>query len=514
MTNENKKQQIKHGKMGKLQLSVLMRTILPMLVMGIIITFAAGKQYKDAILMNLEKSMLLAAETTKFAFDELSDGDYHIEGSEMVSLYKGDLELTGNFEHIDKISALTGYDVSLFFGNTRILTTLKEENGNRAVATGVNAALLNNLEQQEWISQKIDVQGENYYAIYYPLRNQDHSLAGMIGIAEREADLQSEIVNRMIPLWLMAVACMLLAAWFSLVYTNGIVRDIKAMKKFLRGMMAGELGNVMNRQVLKRGDELGETAKDVVDMQNAIRVLVEQDMLTGLYNRRYGAMKFRKIIADCKKSGMPYAAAIGDIDYFKKVNDTYGHEAGDLVLKMVSKVMKEQLAGKGIVCRWGGEEFLLVFNSVDIAGAQKQLLQILYQIRDLTMTYEEQKIQVTMTFGVADGKEFDDYEQLLRVADERLYAGKNAGRNCVVAEPKDGEKEIRNGIETEKETKKEAKKETKKETETEKEQQTEFETESVTDAAARIAPGMGSTEAAQTEAMIEAILQKVSQDMD
>lgn len=487
MTNEKNEKKTKTGRMGKLQVSVLLRTILPMLVMGIIIMFTAGKQYKEAVLTDLEKSMLLAAETTKYAFDELSGGDYHLEGSETVSLYKGDTELTGNFERIDKVSEITGYDVSLFYGNTRILTTLKEENGNRAVATGVNTALLNMLEQKDTVFQRIDVRGEKYYAIYYPLRNEDTTLVGMIGVAERDADLKNKISRHLLPLWLIAVICMLIAAWVSLLYTNGIVRDIKEMKKFLRSMMAGELGNVMNRQVLKRGDELGETAKDVVDMQNAIRTLVEQDMLTGLYNRRYGTAKFRKIISDCNKSGMPYAVAIGDIDYFKKVNDTYGHEAGDLVLKTVSKVMKQQLAGKGIVCRWGGEEFLLVFDSADIVGAEKQLICILNQIRGLTMIYEEQKIQVTMTFGVADGKESDDYEQLLREADERLYAGKTSGRNRVVAAYTDSEKEL---------------------------SERKNETELITEKAAKSSLVTGEAEAAQTKSMIEAILQKVSQDME
>ena len=487
MANEKKTKRSNPGRMGKLQISVLMRTILPMLVMGIIIMFTAGKQYKEAVLTDLEKSMLLSAEMTKYAFDELSYGDYHLEGSETVSLYKGDTELTGNFERIDKVSEITGYDVSLFYGNTRILTTLKEENGNRAVATGVNNALLNMLEQQETVFQRIDMQGEKYYAVYYPLRNQDSALVGMIGVAERDADLKNEISRRLLPLWLIAVGCMLIAAWVSLLYTNGIVRDIQEMKKFLRSMMAGELGNVMNRQVLKRGDELGETAKDVVDMQNAIRVLVEQDMLTGLYNRRYGTAKFRKIIADCNKSGMPYAVAIGDIDYFKKVNDTYGHEAGDVVLKTVSKVMKQQLAGKGIVCRWGGEEFLLVFEGTDITGAEKKLFDILNEIRNLTISYEEQKIQVTMTFGVADGKEFDNYEQLLREADERLYAGKAAGRNRVVTEYKNTEKELS-------ERKKEI--------------------EIIAEKAEESSLVTGEAEAAQTESIIEAILQKVSQDVD
>ena len=127
---------------------------------------------------------------------------------------------------------------------------------------------------------------------------------------------------------------------------------------------------------------------------------------------------------------------IGDIDFFKKVNDTYGHEVGDKVLVAVAKALKNSMTGSGFVARWGGEEFLIVFDETEYDEGLKKLQVCMDNVRKLQIADErlEMPIQVTMTFGITAGGAEDDMDNLLRIADERLYEGKTGGRNRIVGE--------------------------------------------------------------------------------
>ena len=131
-------------------------------------------------------------------------------------------------------------------------------------------------------------------------------------------------------------------------------------------------------------------------------------------------------------NGTPFAIAIGDIDFFKKVNDTYGHSCGDLVLKSVSDILRGHMNSIGFVARWGGEEFLFVFDHLDAQQAQKSLQDLLTKIRELEIPYQDQVIRVTMTFGLVAGDERDQ-DTLLCLADNKLYEGKTGGRDRVIA---------------------------------------------------------------------------------
>ena len=151
-----------------------------------------------------------------------------------------------------------------------------------------------------------------------------------------------------------------------------------------------------------------------------------------MYNRRSGDRKLRLISAEAKESGCSFALAIGDIDLFKRINDTYGHECGDAVLKKVSATLKQHMWHQGIAARWGGEEFLLVFEDTDLETARQQLDELMEKIRALDILYDGQHVSLTMTFGLIC-KPSEDIRLLLKEADEKLYIGKTNGRNQVVS---------------------------------------------------------------------------------
>lgn len=417
----------------KIQRAVLLRTLIPMFIMGIIIAYSAARTYENNVKNESYESLENTAALTATLFDQLYPGDYELVGTDVVSLYKGEKELTGDFELIDKLKKETGKDITIFYGNTRILTTLKDEDGNRYIRTGLNAGAFGDLlENKQVIYSDVDIEGNSYYACYYPLVNTKSEYFCVIGVAEKASVINKQVQKSIMPVWGITILCMAVATAVNINYTKSMIDSIEKIEGFLVSMTGGELSTDMPSYVLKRDDELGHVSKSLLEMQNAIRVLVERDALTGLYNRRYGSAKFRKMQSQAERSGMPYAVVLGDIDFFKKVNDTYGHEAGDIVLKKVSEILRKSMTGKGFAARWGGEEFLLIFNKAGFEQAANEVERTLQKIRDTEILYKDQMIHVTMTFGVIDGGVSKDYAELLRKADERLYNGKMHGRNRVV----------------------------------------------------------------------------------
>ena len=158
------------------------------------------------------------------------------------------------------------------------------------------------------------------------------------------------------------------------------------------------------------------------------------DQLTGLCNRRY-ARDFLNGLAKAYDVGA-ISVCMADIDFFKKVNDTYGHDAGDEVLKAVAETFKTSCGENCLASRWGGEEFLILGSAdekTDTLSFAQDKMEKLRQIVDNTeFIYNEQKIKVTVTIGIAEGKRDMSVDAWVNIADSNLYKGKNSGRNQVV----------------------------------------------------------------------------------
>ncbi len=419
--------------MGKLQKAVLVRTVVPIMLMGIIIALFASSRYEKMLYEQMRPMLSTVASSVMTVYDGLYEGDYVLVGDGRFSLYKGEQELTGDFAIIDRIAAEAGVEITLFYKDARILTTLKDAEGERYVATGVNSAIYRTIEKELDVRYyHVDIDGVEYYACYAPIVHSDGSLAGMVGVARRTDQISEAVLKTLKPIWLIILCCAVLAGYISVDYTKGLVDGIQHIRDFLQYMTRGELNHLMNSRILKRDDEIGDAGRSVVAMQKAVRILVERDPLTTLYNRRYGTAKLKKIQRQAKRCGLKYAVAMGDIDYFKKVNDAFGHEVGDSVLIKVAEQLKRAVVGKGFACRWGGEEFLIVLDGVDRKEALETLTQMLQEIRSIAIPCQGQEIRVTMTMGFVDGCLSDDHEELIRMADDRLYYGKEHGRNRIV----------------------------------------------------------------------------------
>ena len=161
----------------------------------------------------------------------------------------------------------------------------------------------------------------------------------------------------------------------------------------------------------------------------------QRDALTGAHNRRHFEEVVRREFELSNRHGWPLTVALLDIDHFKAVNDTFGHQAGDMVLiAMVRAIMKE-LRQEDLFARFGGEEFALVLPGTSAAAAGKLLLRLKRVVSGLMVQHEQQLVTVTASFGMAshmDGeRRFDTHEAFVKAADEALYAAKHAGRDRV-----------------------------------------------------------------------------------
>ncbi len=175
-----------------------------------------------------------------------------------------------------------------------------------------------------------------------------------------------------------------------------------------------------------------ETESKLMEYNRKLKLMSETDPLTKLMNRRFAEEEIARIEEECRAQGYIFCIAIGDIDFFKKVNDTYGHETGDVVLKRMAAMFKEHIKGHGFVARWGGEEFLFVLTRMNGDEALIYLDELRRKVKKTEFKHEEVDFKVTMTFGVEEYSPRHGTEKVIESADKKLYIGKQSGRDRVV----------------------------------------------------------------------------------
>jgi diguanylate cyclase (GGDEF)-like protein/PAS domain S-box-containing protein len=168
-------------------------------------------------------------------------------------------------------------------------------------------------------------------------------------------------------------------------------------------------------------------------LREALREQAIRDQLTGLYNRRYLENVLPRELNRSVRGQRPISIALLDIDHFKRFNDTYGHKAGDMVLQAVAHSMSELLRNSDLACRYGGEEFVLLFFEMDGETALSRVQQLLERVAEINIEMEGTALPtITFSAGVAScPRHSTQQEQLLALADSAMYAAKEAGRNCV-----------------------------------------------------------------------------------
>lgn len=177
-----------------------------------------------------------------------------------------------------------------------------------------------------------------------------------------------------------------------------------------------------------------QAAKDELNFQ------ATHDHLTGIYNRRCLLQKMEAGLEEAARYKFPYSVVLLDLDHFKNINDTYGHEAGDTVLKETTRMLQSSVRNVDILGRWGGEEFVVLLPHTHATDTMRAAAHWLHNIASSPMDMGQgAKKQITFSAGVACYEEGfgehslrEEADRLLAVADQRLYQAKQAGRKCVI----------------------------------------------------------------------------------
>ncbi len=373
------------------------------------------------------RAMYDSAYPGEFGIRLLDDGSYIV--------YKGQVDMTDDTSVIDGIRDNFGYEATLFCRNIRVQTTLEDEDGknlrNSKAAAKVDTEVLDGNSAKFYRS--VTVGGDRSFAYYEPIVLENGDVYGMIGISRSARAVRMGAVRAVWPLVLASCLLAAVMGWISLRYTDGMIGAIAELQRFMQQAAKGDLQSDVPQRLQRREDELGSLAAEAGKMQRALRMLVEYDALTQLHNRRYGEKQLRALIGE--DGGAPFCVALAEMDRFKQVNDTYGLGAGDGALRAVAKIFKQHMAGHGFAARWGGEEFLLVFEQTEEKDAYALMERMREALHACEIIYDKRSVRVTMSVGLVRGEAGETAEALLRRADERLHEAKSGGRDRICASP-------------------------------------------------------------------------------
>ncbi len=193
-----------------------------------------------------------------------------------------------------------------------------------------------------------------------------------------------------------------------------------------QGQLANQLEALSTK--IKVMEDEAEKSRTVLEKQ---RFKALHDPLTELPNREYYNERANYEYQRWQRYNRPLTLAVFDIDHFKRINDSHGHQAGDRVLKVIGRSVAKRLREVDFFCRFGGEEFVAIMPETSLADALPVLDTIRAAIANASFNYKEQPISITLSVGVTEFKTGDDLEVAFARADEALYAAKSGGRNCI-----------------------------------------------------------------------------------
>jgi diguanylate cyclase (GGDEF)-like protein len=193
----------------------------------------------------------------------------------------------------------------------------------------------------------------------------------------------------------------------------------------------------------------GEKIETLIQEVQRYKELSLTDYLTGLFNKRYFQTRFVEEVTRARRSSYDLSLIFCDIDYFKRINDRFGHHIGDEVLRTTAQILSgsidelniiSRLRKSDIIARYGGEEFVVILPETGKTGAAIAAERLRKKIEKYTFTLDGEKVHITMSFGVAELSPADsDHTEIIKNADYAMYKAKNSGRNRVMVYPPDSD---------------------------------------------------------------------------
>lgn len=211
--------------------------------------------------------------------------------------------------------------------------------------------------------------------------------------------------------------------------TIGTVEDITERKN------TEEKVKIYAAELEQSNKDKDHLIKELQFLKTQLEISAKTDPLTGLLNRRGMNEQIEQVKIRYARHKTPFTFIITDIDHFKRINDTFGHDAGDYILREIAKGLKESLRKQDIIARWGGEEFLILLPETDLRGGITLAEKFRSRVEKELFRHKQHDIRMTMSFGVSAYEETGDIDTCIKRADECLYKAKNTGRNKVITDP-------------------------------------------------------------------------------
>ncbi len=194
-------------------------------------------------------------------------------------------------------------------------------------------------------------------------------------------------------------------------------------------LLGGELkgGHFVDSQLVVAMGEGIKLALSNIELREELREQAMHDPLTGLYNRRYLEDSLARELYIAQRRNTPLCVALLDIDHFKQINDAFGHAAGDLLLRELGRILRENLRMSDIVCRYGGDEFVLILPDSSQDDTRNRVQQVMERAKELRIWYSDQLLDsLTVSAGIAVASDHNFIgSEILRAADEALYTTKH-----------------------------------------------------------------------------------------
>jgi diguanylate cyclase (GGDEF)-like protein len=217
------------------------------------------------------------------------------------------------------------------------------------------------------------------------------------------------------------------------------INDIRQLKMLLAAEVDELKRNISEKQ--RKDDEVQqELSEQIQSLQTNLTIAQAEaslDPLTGVANRRSFDLEIKRCVAEYREHGKPFSLAMFDLDDFKQINDTYGHQVGDFFLQSAAQSLTSSVRGTDFVARYGGEEFVVILKGCKLAQAETKLSSIVEIIASSTFDYQSDDLKLSLSFtascGVAECGARESTANLMMRADEALYEAKRRGKNCVVS---------------------------------------------------------------------------------
>jgi diguanylate cyclase (GGDEF)-like protein len=245
-----------------------------------------------------------------------------------------------------------------------------------------------------------------------------------VGADDGAASGIAEIDFRIAPQWWQS-------AWLMLLVVMLAALAVVQVWRWRIHLLMGQK-QLLEQAVQRRTEDLEREKSELLRAREQMRHFAEHDDLTGLWNHRIIVERLRIEVERSRREKIPLSVILMDLDYFKEINDTMGHPAGDLALKETGAILLRSVRSYDWVGRYGGEEFLLILPGSNFASARLRAEQLRLAVQSARIADGGKRIEMTASFGVASGFP-SDYEALIKAADSALYEAKNGGRNCVIA---------------------------------------------------------------------------------